>query len=138
MSEMEQKPLNPEIPDKIQRINGKFAPGVSGNPAGKPLGTKSFSTLWDESIKDIAKLNNISKNEAEKVLIKTAWKQAKDGQFQFYKDIHDRLYGSATQPLDLTSGGKPIVFMPYEIIDKYGLNELPPSPITNSEGQAPL
>ncbi len=39
---------------------------------------------------------------------------------------------------DLTSGGKPIVFVPNEIIEKYKLNDaVPSSPEPNSEGHPP-
>lgn len=97
MSEMEQKPQSSieAVKTVENRYNdpktGKFIPG---NP-GRPLGTRNFETTWNEAIKDIAELNNITPQEAEKVLIKKAWSEAKSGKYPFYKDILDRLYGSA-------------------------------------------
>ena len=46
-----------------------FKKGQSGNPKGKPVGTKSFSTLMDTAVKEIAKLNKISEAEVWQVLI---------------------------------------------------------------------
>ncbi len=42
------------------------------------------------------------------------------------------------QQTDVTSGGKPIVYMPNEIIEKYNLNGLSPSTEANSQGQPPV
>lgn len=50
-----------------------------------------------------------------------------------------KLYAKAVpQQTDLTSAGKPIVFVPHEIIEKYDLNAIPSSTEPNSEGQAPV
>jgi hypothetical protein len=50
-----------------------------------------------------------------------------------------KLYGKAVpQQTDLTSAGKPIVFVPHEIIEKYDLNAVPSSAEPNSQGQPPV
>ena len=78
-------------------VTGKF---VVGNPGGgRPLGSPNFKTDFDTAIKEIAELNNITESEAKQVLIKKAWSQAKDGDFPYYKDIMDRYYGKAPQPI---------------------------------------
>lgn len=81
---------------------GKF---VDGHPklGGKEKGYRSFSALWDESIEDIAKLNNITIQEANKVIIKKAWSKAKNGHYQYYKDILDRLLGTAQNNLNVNA-----------------------------------
>ena len=85
------------------KVRGK--PFVKGddprrNLDGKPLGTKNFETDFDEAVDEIAKENNMTRSEARKVLLKVAFKQAKDGNYSFYKDIHDRIYGQAKAVID--------------------------------------
>src|SRR3990167_5461168 len=88
-----------------------FLKGVSGNPAGRPLGSKNFSTDFDEVLEEIAKINNISKSEARKILIKRAYSEAKDGNYNFYKDILDRDYGRAKETIEVSGrDGAPIEF----------------------------
>ena len=71
----------------------KFVKGQSGNPKGKPVGTRSFTTDFDEVVSEIAKANKITNSEARKILIKKAYSEAKDGNFQYYKDLVERVYG---------------------------------------------
>lgn len=95
IQETKQSKLPKSIGEKqeIRNKKGQFIPGVSGNPYGRPLGTKNFSTDFDEVIKEIAKLNNITESEARKILLRKAYSEAKNANFPFYKDIMDRYYG---------------------------------------------
>ena len=43
----------------------------------------------------------MTRSEARKLLLKVAFKQAKDGNYSFYKDIHDRIYGQARNTSDI-------------------------------------
>jgi len=109
MTEQEQtkKEQIAEIP--VKKVRGKpFQKGEDQrrNLNGKPIGTKSFSTIFDEAIKEIAKKRNITPSEAEKELIVKAYLEARDGNFNFFKDLMDRKYGRAKESLDLTSGGE--------------------------------
>ena len=85
----------------------KFQKGQSGNPKGRPLGSKNFTTDFDEVVEEISKLNSISVSDARKILLKKAYAEAKDGNFNFYRDILDRYYGKANESLDITTGGNP-------------------------------
>lgn len=91
---------SPENSGKKQ--DTRFKKGQSGNPKGKPKGTKCFSTLMDEAVKEIAKLNKITTGEVWQVLLKRGYSEAKDGNYPFYKDILDRYYGKATENLKLS------------------------------------
>lgn len=95
----------PEITNKnaekswTDPITGKF---VEGNPGGgRPKGSRDFATDFDEVVEEIAKDNNMTKSEARKLLLKVAYKHAKEGNYSFWKDIHDRIYGTALQRNDL-------------------------------------
>ena len=91
---------------KSSEISGKkhdtrWKKGQSGNPKGKPVGTKSFSTLMDIAVKEIAKLNKITESEVSQVLIKRGYSEAKDGNYPFFKDLLDRYYGKAKENFDI-------------------------------------
>ena len=73
----------------------------SPNPEGRPVGSKNFETDFDEAVAEIAKENNMTRSEARKLHLKVAFKQAKDGNYSFYKDIHDRIYGQARNTSDI-------------------------------------
>ena len=78
---------------------GKF---VKGNPGGgRPKGSNNFETDFDVAVEEIAKENGMTRSEARKLLLKVAFKQAKDGNYSFYKDIHDRIYGQAKNTSDI-------------------------------------
>jgi len=80
--------------DELFDENSKFK---KGHPkiGGRIAGTKNFETDFDEAVDEIAKENKMTRSEARKLLLKVAFKQAKDGNYSFYKDIHDRIYGQA-------------------------------------------
>ena len=132
----EQQPQNSEEPvnngeEIVQRNEkGQLLPGSVLNPEGKPPGTRNFSTDFDEVVEEIAKLNKITKSEARKVLLKVAYMNAKDGNFNFWKDIHDRIYGKV--PDSLKVQGSLVIQIEQELADKYNVK---PSTKDNSSGQ---
>jgi hypothetical protein len=103
------------------------------NREGRPKGSRDFATDFDEVVEEIAKDNGITRSEARKILLKVAYKNAKEGDYSFWRDIHDRLYGKPIQPTDITSKGERIVIMPSELINK---NDTAQDTIVSSTGQA--
>lgn len=81
--------------------NGRLKKGVVLNPLGRPVGSRDFATDFDEVVEEIAEENGITKSQARKHLLKVAYKNAKEGNYSFYKDIHDRVYGQALQKSEL-------------------------------------
>lgn len=80
-------------------VTGKF---IEGNPGGgRPLGSKNFETDFLSAVKDIAEVNKITREEAMKILLKKAFSEAKEGNFNYYKDIHDRIYGKAKENFEM-------------------------------------
>lgn len=83
--------------------NGRLLPNQpSLNPSGRPVGSRDFATDFDEVVEEIAEENGITRSQARKHLLKVAYKQAKEGNYSFYKDIHDRVYGQAVSKTELT------------------------------------
>ena len=85
-----------------RNANGQIEKGEILNPAGRPVGTRNFQTDFDEVVEEIAKANNITNSEARKILIKKAYSEAKDGNFQYYKDLVERVYGKVPDALNVT------------------------------------
>ena len=82
--------------DNVERnADGTFKKGHT-KLGGIALGTNHFETDFDEAVCELAKEEGITRSEARKTLLKVAYKNAKDGNYSFYKDIHDRIYGQAT------------------------------------------
>lgn len=73
------------------------------NLNGRPKGVENFTTKWRKAVEKIAQMNNISEDEVEMQLLLTGYKKAKEGEYSFYKDIHDRIYGKAPQTIELSA-----------------------------------
>jgi hypothetical protein len=87
-----------------------FKPGQSGNPAGRPPGSKNFTTLFEKAVKEVAKKLELGKDPdaVEIEIIKRGIKEALAGKYPFYKDIFDRIYGQPKGNIDITSGDEKI------------------------------
>jgi len=94
--------------DKVVRNEkGQIVSGTP-NPYGRPTGAESFSTKWKKAVEKIAKMNNTTEEEIEMQLLLVGFKKAKDGDYRFYQDIFDRVYGKPKQSLDHTTLGQAI------------------------------
>lgn len=83
---------------------GKFK---KGNP-GRPKGTENFATKWKKFIEKVAEDNGMSPAEIDEQLYKVAWEKARKGDYQFYRDIQDRVFGKPQQSIDHTTDGQPL------------------------------
>lgn len=91
------------------RKRTQFKKGQSGNPSGKKKGTKNFSTLFQEAIKRIAKMEKVSPKDIDFELILTAVDKARIGNYSFFKDIMDRRFGKAKEDMDVSLTVKDII-----------------------------
>lgn len=83
---------------KIERDSlGRLLPGQVLNPTGRPKGSANFNTLYDEAVGELAKANNITPDEVKRDLMKMAIKMAREGNYNFFRDLMDRQYGQARQ-----------------------------------------
>jgi len=97
-------------------VTGQF---VAGNKlGGRTAGSLDFKTKWNIFIDKVAKQNDMTPNEIDEQLLAVGFKKAKEGDYAFYRDIHDRVYGKPIQPTDITSKGESIVILPSELIEK--------------------
>lgn len=80
-----------KVVDPIRNEKGQFLPGVSGNPNGKPLGTKHMGTLLAEALKELASGSD-TKSWAEMV-VKRLIMNAVAGKEKSIEMIFDRMDG---------------------------------------------
>ena len=83
----QEKPDNTGDMQEIKRDDkGRFVEGFSGNPAGKIKGTRNFITEFTEAIKD-------ENGDKIKELLEMAYRKAKNGDFRYWENITNRLFG---------------------------------------------
>jgi hypothetical protein len=96
-----------------------FKKGESGNPAGRPKGSKNRSTIakyWLEAEQDL-KNPLTSKEERmsqEDLMTLALIKKAREGDVAAYKALMDSGYGAPVQNTDITTNGKEINITPIE------------------------
>ena len=85
-----------------KRVPGRpFKPGQSGNPAGRPQGALNFATKWRLFMEKAAVENETTADDIERQLLKVALERAREGDIRFWDSIFDRVYGRATQPVEV-------------------------------------
>lgn len=65
------------------------------NLEGRPPEALNFKTKWLLFIDKIAKQNNITVDEVDQQMLSVAYKQMQSGDYRYWKDIQDRVYGQA-------------------------------------------
>lgn len=81
-------------------------PGETRNPNGRPLGQKNYSTLYKEALIKLAKLNDKEPEELELEILSKGIMNARAGDYRFYKDLLDRLHGTAVNNTNLSGTGE--------------------------------
>ena len=84
----------------------QFKKGQSGNPAGRPLGSRDRRTVIMDALKRIAEKKGMTPEEIEEAIQVAGVEKAIKGSFFHYQEISNGLYGKITDKLDLKSGGK--------------------------------
>lgn len=80
----------------------------SPNPSGRPVGQRNYATIYREALKRIAEAKGKTPEEVEEMMEQVGLDKALSGDFNFFKDVRDRIHGKPMQPQDVTSGGEPI------------------------------
>jgi hypothetical protein len=99
MEEKEDKKKDKILTGKEKReLNLKPAQnGEIRNPNGYPVGKKHFKTLYYEALEKIALKKGTTVEEEDLAIVNTGVRLAQKGNFNFYKDLLDRVHGTAIQ-----------------------------------------
>jgi hypothetical protein len=76
------------------------------NLGGRPLGVENFKTIFERALKRLADVNQKDPDELYEEIISNGLKSARSGDFKFYKDLLDRIYGKPKESIDHTTGGE--------------------------------
>lgn len=90
---------------KKQQIGIPFKKGDDPrrNLDGRPTGAEGFKTMFVRAIEKIAKDTGGKPEDQEMQIITRGILEARKGNFPFYKDVLDRVYGKAPQTIDLNA-----------------------------------
>jgi hypothetical protein len=98
---MEEKPKSSLKRDS----KGRLVKGTPPGP-GRPPGTLDFKTKWYAFLEKVAKKNNLTIDEVDEQMMMVAFNQAKKGNYNFYKDAMDRVYGKPKENVDVSQTGE--------------------------------
>jgi len=108
---MEEKRKNTEVTAReVRGVPFQKGEDPRRNLDGRPKGALDFKTKWEIFIDKVAKSNNLTPQEIDEQLFAVGFKKAKEGDYAFYRDLHDRLYGKPVQHTDLTTKGEAITW----------------------------
>jgi hypothetical protein len=101
-----------------ENLEGKgFKKGQSGNPKGRPKGSRNRSTLAKQWLEVNQKVKNPITGEQETleqqdIMTLALIKKARSGDVAAYKELMDSAYGKALQKTDITTDGEKIAAAP--------------------------
>jgi hypothetical protein len=110
-----------------------FVKGQSGNPNGRPKGLKNFETVFTNALFMLAEQNDQDAEQMFLEVVANGIKQAREGNFKYYTDLMNRLYGKALQPMDLTTNGDSINQPTTVIFKDYSKGDEQPDPDEDNE-----
>jgi hypothetical protein len=85
----ENRGVNKEFTEK------QWKEGESGNPNGRPRGKRNFATLFREALVKLGERVGKTPDELELDIISKGVLSASKGDYKFFKDLFDRVYGQA-------------------------------------------
>tara|TARA_Y100001972_G_C7649277_1_gene326428 strand:+ start:1410 stop:1799 length:390 start_codon:yes stop_codon:yes gene_type:complete len=86
----------------------EFKKGQSGNPKGRPVGSKNRSTIVKKWLETVEKAKNPISGESEDLsqedmITLAILKKARTGDVRAYKELMDSLYGTAKDTIDINT-----------------------------------
>lgn len=95
------------------QIEPRWRKGQSGNPKGRPKGSRNRSTVAKQWLEVAQKIKNpITGNdetlEQQDIMTLALIKKAREGDVSAYRELMDSAYGKAIQQTDVTTQGEKI------------------------------
>lgn len=92
------------------QIEPRWEKGESGNPNGRPKGSRNRSTIAKQWLEVSQKIKNPITGKEENleqqdIMTLALIKKARNGDVSAYKELMDSAYGKIVQPTDITTKG---------------------------------
>ena len=99
----------------------KFPKGKSGNPNGRPKGSRNRATVAKQWLEVAQKIKNPITGadetlEQQDIMTLALIKKAREGDVSAYRELMDSAYGKSIQQTDITTNGQSIAEPPKWII----------------------
>lgn len=101
----------------IRDEEGRFIPGVSGNPGGRPKDTEA-DKIKKKATKEIIKEYKEALGEALPLIKPVILAKALEGDMTAIKEIHDRVMDKSRQNVGLDGGGEGLAIQFAEVFKK--------------------
>lgn len=92
---------NPKQEDIRDLQTGRFMPGKSGNPHGRPPREWSWSSLIESTADDYKEVKNGGKIQWKKLIVRRLFTEAANGNMGAIREIFDRMDGKAAQNIQI-------------------------------------
>jgi len=104
----------PKTGEKLVNSWFKKAYDPRRNLEGRGRGVENFKTIFERALKRVADVNGKDPDELYEEIVSNGILSARKGDYRFYKDLFDRLYGKPKESIDHTSAGEKINNSPVE------------------------
>jgi len=115
----EKKPVDAALAKRLANLI-PYKKGQSGNPKGRRKGQRDYRTLFWIALDHIANTQGITGEQVEEALHAAGIVKAIKGDFYFYQEIANRVYGKPMDRMDVTSGGKTLADLFSQLDGKRG------------------
>ena len=85
----------------VRDDKGRIVSGTP-NPNGRPAGTRNFSKIFEEAVRKVVD-DKTNDTATEALIVQRGIELALGGNDKMLRDLFDRLYGKATQTIDLNT-----------------------------------
>lgn len=96
----------PNTDKRLKNLKKPWKKGESGNPEGRKIGQRPYAALYREALIQIGQSQGKTPEEIEDLMHKSGLTKAIKGDYAFYRDVLDRLYGKPKQSLGLEGAGE--------------------------------
>lgn len=86
---------------RLKNLKPAWKEGETGNPNGRPVGQRNYATIYREALQLLADKNATTPEKLEAEMIANGAMLARKGDYRFYKDVLDRIHGTALQKAEM-------------------------------------
>lgn len=103
---VEEKKTEEKTDKRLKNLRPPWKKGQLVNPKGRPKGQRDYKTIYREALLKIANHKGMTEEELENEILKSGILKAKKGNYNFYRDLMDRLHGKPVENINQNHSGE--------------------------------